>query len=358
MNRFGYILQRYITKRIFLTILLVTLIVVGLEMFILFLGQLHEIGTGGYGTLQAFIYVIYSLPQTAYTLFPMVALLGAVIGLGSLASHSELIVMRVSGMSISQIVSAILKAAIILIILVTAVGEWLGPISMEKGTLYKVNAESGVEALHLSHGVWVRNAEQFIHVQRVMTDRHLTGIIDYHFNGNHQLLSALHADYAVYHDGDWKLYNVHESLIHTSGIKIVTQSVLPWHVSLLPKMFSISISQPDQLSLPSLNKYIKYRVRNGLGASNYQLAFWQRICQPLATIVMMLLAIPFIFGPLRSVTLSIRIISAIGVGFSFYLLNQFFGPLTIVYQLSPLLAAVLPSLLFFMLAMFLLRRVK
>ena len=61
---------------------------------------------------------------------------------------------------------------------------------------------------------------------------------------------------------------------------------------------------------------------------------------------MMLLAIPFIFGPLREVSMGVRMVSGVAVGFCFYLLNQFFGPISLVYQFSPILAALLPTLVF------------
>ena len=71
---------------------------------------------------------------------------------------------------------------------------------------------------------------------------------------------------------------------------------------------------------------------------------------------MMMLAIPFVFGSLRSISLGSRLLMGLGVGFSFYLLNQFFVPLSTVFQLSPLFAAMLPTVLFALLGYVLMRR--
>ncbi len=90
----------------------------------------------------------------------------------------------------------------------------------------------------------------------------------------------------------------------------------------------------------------------------YQLSYWQRVLQPLASLVMMFLAIPFVFGPLRSVTTSLRLLMGIIVGFAFYITNQLFPPLSQVLNFPPYLAAVLPILIFAGFGVFLLRRIR
>jgi lipopolysaccharide export system permease protein len=76
--------------------------------------------------------------------------------------------------------------------------------------------------------------------------------------------------------------------------------------------------------------------------------------QPFATLVMIFLAIPFIFGPLRSVSMGLRIMAGVIVGFGFYILNQFLGPMSQVYQIPAVVAALVPTMVFAMLGAFLL----
>ncbi|MFX8926233.1 LptF/LptG family permease, partial [Acinetobacter baumannii] len=73
---------------------------------------------------------------------------------------------------------------------------------------------------------------------------------------------------------------------------------------------------------------------------------WHRIIQPFASLVMMLLALPFIFGPLRQTSNSIRLVIGLVIGFCFYYANQFFGPIVLLFHWPALLGALLPSLLF------------
>jgi lipopolysaccharide export system permease protein len=95
-----------------------------------------------------------------------------------------------------------------------------------------------------------------------------------------------------------------------------------------------------------LYSYIKHRKQSGLNAVDCEFIFWQRLFCPLATLIMILLAIPFVFGPLRSVTMGLRMTVGVIVGFGFHILNQSVGSISAVYQLPAMLVAILPTMLF------------
>ena len=101
-------LDRYIGTSVFLAILSVLGIIVGLALLFAFIDELGDL-SDSYGTLEALIYVVLTLPRRAYEMLPMAALIGCLIGLGSLASNSELTIMRAAGVSIGRIVWAVMK---------------------------------------------------------------------------------------------------------------------------------------------------------------------------------------------------------------------------------------------------------
>ena len=78
--------------------------------------------------------------------------------------------------------------------------------------------------------------------------------------------------------------------------------------------------------------------------------------QPVIMIVMLFLALSTVFGPLRSMNMGARILAGITLGFGYYVLNQIVAPLSLVYGMPPLLGASLASIVFGMLAVYLLRR--
>jgi lipopolysaccharide export system permease protein len=120
----------------------------------------------------------------------------------------------------------------------------------------------------------------------------------------------------------------------------------PWDLKLNSNLLSIGLVDPNEMSLTKLAKFSHYLEQNGLQASEYQFNFWQRIFQPLASIVMIFLAIPFVLGALSNSTMGWRIVMGILVGFAFFILNAMLGQLCIVYQIPPLFAALVPPLLF------------
>ena len=129
-----------------------------------------------------------------------------------------------------------------------------------------------------------------------------------------------------------------------------------WDSTLTPDKLGIVSVKPEALSIRGLNDYITYRINNEQDTSRYELALWRKLLQPVTVCVMLLMALSFIFGPLRSVTMGARIIMGVLTGFGFFITNEVFGPLSLVYNIPPALGALLPSLLFAGIATVLLSR--
>jgi lipopolysaccharide export system permease protein len=352
------ILRRYIGSTMIKLTLMVLVIVLGMEFFIVFVGELGDIGTGNYGLLQALRYVVLTLPMNLYQLFPMVGLLGSLIGLGALGSNSELIVMRTSGVSVYQIIQAVVLAAIILIAGVTFIGECVAPEAQHIADTGKIISESGGQALNTTKGLWVRHGNDFVHIQTISPGLILHNIVEYHYDDQGDLMMALQAKSAERIKGVWQLRHVKASYIGKNKITTKASDRAPWPVPVDAKLLGVTKNNAQELSIVGLYHYIKYEQRNGLNVSSYALTFWQRVFQPLATLIMILLAVPFVFGPLRQVSMGVRIVTGAVLGFAFYLLNQFFGPFSLVYQVSPIVGASLPIILFACLAIWLMTRVR
>ena len=102
MQAFG-VLDRYIGKTIFTTIMMTLFMLVSLSGIIKFVDQLKKAGQGSYDALGAGMYTLLSVPKDVQIFFPMAALLGALLGLGMLAQRSELVVMQASGFTRMQV---------------------------------------------------------------------------------------------------------------------------------------------------------------------------------------------------------------------------------------------------------------
>jgi len=340
------IITRYIGKTVINTICIVILILSGLVMFSELTSQFSSIGTGDFGWLQVMQYVLLLLPQDVYLLFPMAGLLGSLIGLGILSGNSELTVMRASGMSTREISNAVLKAALLLTVIMVVIGEVLAPMAQHKAMLNKSSALSGGQAIVTNEGLWLHNQNNFIHVDVILPDGHLKAILRYEFDKDSNLRTASYAQDGIYDHGIWTFKDVIVTKFvgnHTTREKYAEQQ---WNLAIRPNFLGFSSTDPEQKSLLELSKYIKYLQTSSLNSDRYKFIFWQRFFQPLAILVMIFLSVPFVLGFLRSKPMGIRIVVGTLVGFGFYLINQFVGPLTVVYRLPAIAAALLPILIF------------
>lgn len=352
------ILDRYIATTVLQAIGLVTLMLAGLQIFILFVGQLDDLGKVDYGIVQTTVFVLLQLPYQVYLFFPMASLLGCLIGLGVMANHSELIVMRAAGMSIAQITGAVLKASVVVIILVTTLGETVVPVMSHYANDYKTSALSNGQTLRTSQGVWLRYGYDFITIGSILPDNVLQDIYQFRFDTEHNLKIAREIREAKFVDGSWIAYDVSQTEFQTDSTKAVTFASLVWDVQVKPQILKISGTNPDEMTMHELNRYLREQKRSQQNAHNYKFAFLQRMIQPLTTMVMMVLAIPFIFGPLRSSTMGSKLLVGATVGFGFHIVNRFFGPVSAVFQWPPELAALGPTFIFALIGLYLMRRVK
>lgn len=352
------ILDRYIAKNVIAATALVLGVLVGLDTFMLFFAEMSDVGKSNYSIIKASLYVLMQLPFDIYQLFPMAGFLGCLIGLGRLASQSELIVMRASGVSIFQITFSVIKAAVLMLFVITVLGELTAPkLEIYSERMKALALAKGDEYANLG-GIWLRHQNTFIHMGDIINEESAREITVFQFK-QHALVSMSYAPFAKRVKPDvWQLDNVTQTQLSQEQTSSQQLKTLLIALRLDPLVLSLGNRSVDQLSMKGLFDSIKYRNRSGLYIEQYELAFWQRLFQPLATLVMICLGVPFIFGSLRNASMGSRILIGIIIGFVFYIMNQLLGPLAIVYQLSPVVAALIPAIIFVGVCFVLFRRVN
>ncbi len=352
------ILDRYIATNVIVATLLVSAVLVGLDSFMLFFTEMSAVGKAHYTVWKASLYVLMQLPFDMYQLFPMAGFLGCLIGLGRLASQSELIVMRSSGMSIIEISYSVIKAAVLMLLTITIIGEVIAPsLQVSSERMKALALEDRADNSHWG-GMWLRHENRFIHLGDVVDEQSAKDVTVFEFQGR-RLLRISYAPLAERkQDNLWALSDVTRMVIKPERVLSKKQTIMPISLQLDPLVLSLGRRSVEQLSVKGLYDSINYRRHSGLSVEQYELAFWQRVFQPLATVVMICLGVPFIFGSLRNASMGFRILIGITIGFIFYILNQLLGPLAIVYQLSPIVAALIPAIIFISVCIVLFRRVS
>jgi len=350
------ILDRYLAGAVLGgTALTFALLLPLLALFVL-ADEMDRVGSGGYGLQDAFLYVTFSLPRYVYQVFPIATLIGALVGLGQLASRSELVAMRAAGLSIGRIVRGAMIGGLVLAVLAVVTGEAVAPYAEQRALAVRATAQSG-DAMQISaRGLWARDGNAFINVRDLERGAVLADINIFEIEDG-GLQFATHADEAQYRDGHWVLTGLRRSRITPDRVDVERLERARWDSLLNPRLLEVIVVEPHALSLWGLYRYLRYMEQTEQDAGAHEVAFWGKLAQPLLILAMIFIAIPILLGSARTTGTGIKLFIGIVIGILFYLVSRTFTYLALLYGLSPAIAAFAPLALFAMGAWALLRRV-
>jgi lipopolysaccharide export system permease protein len=264
--------------------------------------------------------------------------------------------MRAAGLSLARIAWGVAKTGLLLALAATLFGEFLAPASGQYAEERRALAQTNGIALQTEHGFWARDGSRFVHIQDVLPGHQLLGVTIYVFDDSQVLRQAMHAQRGDFRGEKWVLEDVQESLVSETRVAVRRHPRVTWQTLLKPELLAAAALKPDNLSAFALRRYIDYLAANRLQTNHYELAFWGKVLQPLATGVMVFVAVPFVFGPLRSVGGGARLLAGAALGFGFYLCSEIAGHVSLVYGTPAFVAALGPILLFGLSGYWLLRR--
>lgn len=349
------LLARYVARSVIGGALLVLAVLISLDALFGFFGELDNLGEGDYHLGTAALYILLTVPGSTYELFPAAVAIGGVLGLGTLAANSELIVMRAAGISVWRIILMVMQGGVVLMVLIVAVGEGVAPVSQQTAERFRAAAISGQGLSQGQRGLWVRDDGRFISVGEILPGRVLRDIEIYSFDGV-RLVQALRADRAVHTGEGWRIDEI--DLTRFDGATLSTARVETERREGLvrPELFQLLTVSPESLPVWQLYEYVRYLQTNDLEAERFSLALWKKFEKPLSTLVMLLLALPVIFGSLRHAGTGQRVFVGSLIGIGYYLVAELFSHIGIVYGLAAPIAAMAPVLLFTAVGAYALRR--
>ncbi|MDA0805522.1 MAG: LPS export ABC transporter permease LptG [Proteobacteria bacterium] len=347
----------YIRKRVLLAMLVVISLVLSIDVVFALVEELGD-SENAYTSTQALLYVLKTLPSRIFQLLPFTALGGSLIGLGIMASHNELIVIQSAGVSTWRLVWAVIKPAFIVMFAGLILGEYVAPSLQQSAQSSKAVLRSGVQSIDAGQGSWRRIGNEFIHVNAIAPGGEtLYGVSRYRLTtaktdpadskpsatlGLSHISFAQSAAYIAEEGGYWQLENVSETRFLPDSVETAQRASENWHVDLSPELLAVLLVAPDRQSISGLYNFARFFESQGLDADRYMLSFWGKLLQPLATLALVLLAVSFVFGPLREATMGFRVFVAIGVGLLFTIVQQLLEPASLLLGIDPLFAVLLP----------------
>ena len=348
-------LDHYIISTVAASTLLVLMVVLSLDLVFGFIAELEEL-KNNYQVTEAFQFILTTLPRRIYDYLPMAAFIGSLVGLGALANSSELTVIRAAGVSTRRIVWSAMKPAIAVVLLGLLLGEYIAPYTEKIAQSQRAVAQGTDSSLGSKRGVWHREGSTFMHFNAVEPNGELHGVTLFEYSDEGWLQKASFAKRAIYQRGKWLLESVSATAMTEDGSSVLNHNTLDWETELSPEVLGVLVIKPDNLSISGLYTYSSYLVEQGLNASVYLMSFWKKVLRPLTTAALVLVAISFVFGPLRSVTMGFRVFTGIIVGLIFKYMQDLLGPSSLVFGFDPVFATLSPILISLALGFYLLRR--
>lgn len=331
---------------------MVWLVLLGFDLLTAFAAELDEIGEGDYSAGNAVLYTLYTLPRRAYQLFPTAAVIGCLMGLGALATTSELTALRAAGLSRLRICLGALFVVAVLTAGMIVVAETAGPAGEQRAQALAVAAKSKDVTVAKWSGLWAREGDTFLNAQHgrvkgegVQSWVELDGVRLYEFGADGRLNSIALAKRAEHRNGEWILYELHRSRFLGRRVKSETVAQERWDSDLNPELLSLGVTRPRYLATRDLSASLDYLHRNGLDPGVFESAYWARWFYPVNVLVLCLAAMPFAFGLLRSGGFGKRLFLGIVFGVGYFTLQTLTVNMAEVYRFDLRLGNALPPLL-------------
>jgi lipopolysaccharide export system permease protein len=283
----------------------------------------------------------------------VVVLIGTLYVLAHLASNSEYTVMRGSGLSPRQAGWVLAKIGVVFVVATFVIGEWIAPVSEQAAQKVRLDSiRSLIGGQALESGLWFKDERSFINVREARQANVLAGVRVYEFDAAYRLRAVSTAEQGRYRgDGLWDLAEVVQTRFTPEGPRTTRYAQADWRTAITPEMLDVLIVAPDRMSAWRLHRYIQHLAENRQKTERYEIALWKKLFYPLATLIMMALALPFAYIHARAGMVGLKVFLGIMLGIVFHMLNSLFSHVGLLQNWPPVTAAALPSAAFFLAAL-------
>lgn len=351
------ILNQYMMRTILTSTALVLVVLLALAGLFEFIAELDDT-QGNYGTAQAILYTALRLPNLAFEMLPIAALIGSLLGLGALAGNSEIIVMRSAGLSVAEMSGMVAFSGGVLLILTGLLGEFIGPPLDFYARNMRVEALYQNDDDRVGNEAWVKDGSVYLHLEKVNPEFEFGSLYMYKFDGDRLESISVAENSGIDENDDWILENLRETQFQRDGVQVLqtSRSIKSFEVS--SDLLGSSLAKPLSLSARELLSYIDYLKRNSLDATKYETEFWYRVSRTFTVLIMPILALAFVFGSLRTGGAGGRLMIGVVIGLAYYLASETLANSGQVFNLNPILVTWFPSVTLAIITLFALTRIR
>jgi lipopolysaccharide export system permease protein len=351
------ILSQYLLRTILAGTAMVLFVLLALAGLFEFIAELDDT-QGNYKTAQAILYTALRLPNLAFEMLPVAALIGSLLGLGALAGNSEFIVMRSAGLSVRELAGMVAIAGAVMLVLTGLLGEFIGPPLDFYARNMRLEARYEQDDDRLGNPTWVKDGAVYLHLERVNPDFEFGSLYMYKFDGNRLAAIAIAENSGIDEDDNWILENLRETRFERDGVQVTKSSRSIESFEVNAELLGSALAKPLSLSVREMMSYIDYLHRNNLDATQYETELWHRVSRTFTVLIMPILSLAFVFGSLRTGGAGGRLMIGVLVGLVYYLASETLANSGQVFDLNPILVTWLPTVALTLVTVFALSRIR
>lgn len=351
------ILSQYMMRTILAGTAMVLVVLLALAGLFEFIAQLDDT-QGNYQMSQAIRYTLLRLPNLAFQMLPVAALIGSLLGLGALAGGSEIMVMRSAGLSVRELAGMAAVSGAVMLVLTGLLGEFIGPPLDFYARNMRLEARYEQDDGRLGKATWVKDGSVYLHLERVNPDFEFGSLYMYKFDGDRLAAIAIAENSGIDENDNWILENLRETRFEGDSVQVTTASRSIESFEVNAELLGSALAKPLSLSGREMLSYIDYLRRNNLDATRYVTELWYRVSRTFSVMIMPVLSLAFVFGSLRTGGAGGRLMIGVLVGLIYYLASETLANSGQVFDLNPILVTWLPSVSLALVTLFALTRIR
>jgi lipopolysaccharide export system permease protein len=299
---------------------------------------------------QAAKYFFYSMPIMITMSLPMATLIGALLSLGNLSSHNEIIAMRAGGVSLAKIIAPLLAGGLLISIFGFINNEFIMPFSTSRANYIRsVEIEKKQQQVMFQQSkLWLRGPDNSIaNIRLVSPNRNeMLGLNIYKLNPDYSVRERIMAESLVWENGAWRLKKSRTITIRGNTITSRISDGEIFNIVENPDNLGMIVKDSQEMSFQEMWDYVKRLKSSGYEATKYEVELHAKLAFPLASLLVVLISIPFAFHKVRSGGAAKGFVFAILIAFAYLTLMGIGQSLGNSGKLSPVLAAWLANIVF------------
>jgi lipopolysaccharide export system permease protein len=307
-------------------------------------------------------YFLYSMPVMVTMSLPLATLIAALLSLGNLSRHNEIIAMRAGGISLGKIITPLLTGGLLISLFGFVNNEFIMPASSSHANYIRLVEieKKQQQAMFQQKKLWLRGPENSIaNIEIVSPNRtEMLGLNVYKLNPDYSVRERIIADRLIWENGAWRLKQSRTYVMLGDTVRSHASDGEAFNIVENPENLGMIVKDSEEMSFTEMWDYVKRLKKSGYNAAQYEVDLHSKLSFPFASLLMVLISIPFSIHKVRAGGAAKGFAFAVLIAFVYLTLMSVGASLGNTGALPPVVAAWMANILFAATSMVVLMRMQ